>query len=179
MTISAPAPARDFLRVYPNPWHTLDHEGEPCGTVPFDPVHAGTGRRWVGARIASADLENKPKSLMQRRTRAGRVDTLYSEEPIHRIRWVFEMDEPTLLPPLPPYLAALRGGELLPADEATARRAGVPFLPREEAMSAAAARSIACHCAAHGCEPDQSRWPEPLRALCPSTPTPPTTPQDG
>lgn len=164
-----------FLRVFPNPWHTFDHEGQPIGTVPFDPSHAGTARRWVGARVASADLLNKPKAMMTRRTKDGRVDTLYSEEPVHRILWAFEMVEASLLPPIPYYLAALRAGELIPADEATATRAGVPFLPREQAIEAARTAGIEAHFFATGAEPDQTRWPACLRAPTPAdeaTPVP-------
>ncbi len=150
------------IHVFPNPWHTLDHNGLPCGTVPFDPVHGGGARRWVGASIASAVPENKPKTLMQKRMKSGNVARLMSEEEIIHPRWSFELTEPTLLPAIPYYLGAIRTGELIAADAETAALAGVKFVERDAALLAAFKAGVARHEREHLTTLDVSRWPESL-----------------
>jgi hypothetical protein len=150
------------LRVYPNPWFMLDHNGLPCGTVPFDPVHGGGARRWVGASIASAVPENKPRVLMTKRQKGGVTATLMSEEEIVHPRWAFELTEPTLLPVLPCYLGAIRNGELIAADADTAALAGTKFVARDAALLAAFRAGVAKHERDTLTTLDVSKWPESL-----------------
>lgn len=166
------------LRVYPNPWAVFDHEGIPCGTVPFDPVHGAGSRRWVGARMASSDLTNKPREMMRARRRDGTAQALMSEEPVYRFLWAFDLDEPSIVTDVPHYVNAIKAGELIAADEATATRCGVPFVPRDAALLAAMAAGCAAHQNAHGTPPDAARWPANLRldALRPATPAEPAAP---
>ncbi len=166
-----------YLRVFPNPWAVIDHNGLPCGTVPFDPVHGGGARRWVGARIESATPENKPRVLMQKPVKKGGAPVrLMSEDEIIHPRWSFELTEPTLLPLHLYYLGAIRTGELLAADAATAELAGVKFIERDAALLAAFRAGVAKHEREHMTTLDVSRWPESLNlsALRADAPSPGT-----
>jgi hypothetical protein len=64
---------------------------------------------------------------------------------------VFVFDEsPVLVDDLPAYRTALRAGDLLPGDLATAKLVGIPFVPPAEALAAAKARAAALYAAQTG-----------------------------
>lgn len=167
------------LRVYPNPFAALDHEGQPVGTYPFDPTHAGGSRRWVGASIdKSPSTDGKPKTrgiaqpwdrgttLTARGPKGQLITRRAYSAPDVRICWAHDLS-PQTLPLLPHYLAGLRHGGalagLLAADAATASAAGIPFVTPQQALHAAAGAAIARWTAEQGTPPPTATWPPNLR----------------
>jgi hypothetical protein len=113
------------IRVVANPHHVLDHKGRPACTVAVEPKGAGVHLGYVGAKIDRAN------------TKASRVKSKGDiREPRQDTTFLFSPDPVTLLG-TPYYRDALRTGALLPADEATAKWAGLDFKPVSEALELA------------------------------------------
>lgn len=104
-----------FLLVFPNPFAALDSDGEPAAVLPRVDLPGAL----VGARV---DHE---------RSRDG------------ALKYFFDLSQPVQLPDLPAYRAALRSGDLLPANEATARLVGRPFVAPPDALREAEERAAA------------------------------------
>lgn len=130
------------LRVVANPFVCLDHEGRPSAAVPFDPSFHSPDRRHVGARHAAEVLEaRKPPTILQVRDGMGGTTARIegdSRETIHDIWFTFESEAQTV-PLTPHYREMMRpgggdGAALIPADEKSARLAGVPFRPPHEVI---------------------------------------------
>lgn len=157
------------LHVLPNPFAALDSDGDPAAALP----RVDLPSLLVGARV---DLE---------RSRDGAT------------KFLFDLQRPVQLPDLPAYRSALRSGDLLPADEATARLVGCPFVAPEEALRQARALAAARWRAETGEDPPfaasppeaspgavlpgpASPAPSPSSASAPSPPVPsppvPSTP---
>jgi hypothetical protein len=111
---------RQLLRVRTNPSHTRDHLGRPCCAVPCDPVeHVTNGlQRYVGAR---PKVEETGGVMVNVKGRVGVI-----AYPTSDVTWDFE-DGIIELPSTKYYLDQLRSGALLPADETTARSAGIKY----------------------------------------------------
>lgn len=124
---------RQFL-VYPNPFIHLDHDGYPAGATPCDRLeHVGiTTRKWVGAELDAE--QTKPIEQFE----PGDLRT-----PRQITRFRFHFAEPTALPTTPYYADRIRDGELIAADEATARYVGVKFRSPADALAAAKDKAIA------------------------------------
>lgn len=123
------------LTVVPNPYTSLDADGDPCGYV---------------HRVDLRALSSKPILLgAERYLKDGRVKIRVSPDPVE-------------IPDLPAYRRMLKTGELLPVDEATSRRAGLPWVPLEERLAKHRAAAAVRHQAHHGERPS---WADP-------TPTP-------
>lgn len=113
------------LKVYANPYKTLDGEGRPCHVLPYEPEGDGVktfdDRRFVGATLKVKVLEKfpdgDPRQTVQENT------------------FVFS-DEPALVKDTPYYRHALKRGDILPADAETARLAGLKFVEPKEALAA-------------------------------------------
>jgi hypothetical protein len=197
---------KNVLRVVPNPFAFLDHEGLPAATFPIDPIHHSPDRRWVGAivdRSLAADGLPKTRPLPQpgdliaviRDTRPGaapdamrRVHVDRAER--KRIVWAHAVDvtEPHVVPISSHYLMGLRQGDLIAADEATAKAAnlikpGAPFVPPAQALRAAADKAITDWANTYGEPPDVDAWPDNLRAVAGlsalAAPPPASSPQPG
>lgn len=124
------------LFVAPNPFSSLDADGDPCGYV---------------LRVDLRRLSSKPMLLGARRElREGKPKIVYDLEPVE-------------VPDLPAYRRMIKTGELLAADEATALRAGVPWMPLHQQLDQARAIAADRYKAHHGALPS---WAAP-----PSTPT--------
>jgi hypothetical protein len=159
-------------RVLPNPYSALDHEGIPCGAFPFDPVHGGGARRWVGATIASALLdEEAAKKARQGAVVVGRRAESFVATP-QRTLYAFDLTPQAVLA-TPHYRMGARMGEIFPVDVESARALGVDFVPPLEKLAGARAHAIAEWTAQHGTPPDTSRWPANLQSESP----PPTAPE--
>ena len=103
-----PKPAT--LSVVVNPYTALDADGDPAGYV---------------LRVDLRRHSSKPLLLGAERVLVdGAIKVRHSLDPV-------------TVPDLPAYRRHLRTGELLSADEATARAAGVPWRPVAEALTAA------------------------------------------
>lgn len=106
------------LLVLPNRYIALDEDGDPAGYV---------------LRVDLRSLSNKPILLgAERVLRAGKVKILHTDEPVS-------------MPDLGTYRRLLKTGELLAADEATARAAGIAFVPLADALERERQGAIARH----------------------------------
>ena len=116
------------LNVYADPYGALDHEGRPAHACPTDPTHTPGARRWVGAGLsAETKLVDKLYDDVAKAVAGG-----LHEHPQDTV-FAFET-EPVTLPSTPYYRERIRHGELIPADEKTAREAGATALKRWQAM---------------------------------------------
>jgi hypothetical protein len=192
--------SKNTLRVLPNPFAHLDHEGLPAGTFPFDPIHHSPDRRWVGAVVdRSPGLDGQPKTrhLPQagdltaaiKDTRPGAAKGAIrrvhvDRAPRKRIVWAHAVEpgSPHLLPSTPHYLFGLRERSLIPADKASATKAAVPFVEPVLALKQAADKAIADWTQTYGEPPPTDDWPPNLRAAAglpelvePEAPAPPAS----
>lgn len=120
-----------FFLVYPNPFIHMDHDGYPAGVCHCDLLeHVGNVRKWVGARL-DQDQTTPLEKLSKEETgyRFARQQTRFS----------FDFSEPTRVPVTEYYRDRLRGGEILPADAATHKLAGLEgdFVPARQALAKA------------------------------------------
>lgn len=110
-------PAIRKINVWPNPFGHVDAEGRPCGLLPVEPVgsvsNPSDSLRFVGAQLRAKVLVKAPPGSRQQSVQDTTVE--YA-------------DEPTALHLTDYYRDALRRREIIPADEATAKLAKVPFL---------------------------------------------------
>lgn len=119
------------LRVLPNPYLHLDHEGRPSSAVPVDPGH-NPGRAWVGAHLCVTVLTKDKQGF------ATDQDTWFE----------FDLAEPAEVPNTHYYAHAVRHGQLIAADEATARTVGRKFADPATTLAeskVAAAKRFAAH----------------------------------
>jgi hypothetical protein len=110
-------PTPKKLRVLPNPHLTLDADGYPATAVPV----MGVPGDFIGARLERVGDGADPASDASVSGEGSLEQRLSPPR-----RFVFT-DGPVDVPAHAYYLAFLRTGELLPADERTAREAGVKF----------------------------------------------------
>jgi hypothetical protein len=104
------------VRVYPNPYVHLDHEGRPAGACPADPAHQPDRRAWVGATL------DREKTVMTDEPAPGE-----RRSPTQVTVFAFRA-EVVELPDTPYYLDRIRDGELFAADARTASMVGIPFV---------------------------------------------------
>jgi hypothetical protein len=157
--------SRNILLVYAVPFVALDAEGMPAAAVRFDPP---AGRRnevhFVGCVPVRTVLE-------KRKPGTGR-QTLYAT--------TFRYDlSPQRIPHTDYHVQRIRRGELLAADAATAKRAGVPFVPPPVAFEQAKQAAIASWTQQYGEPPPVERWPALALVMPPEDDTPPTAPAHG
>lgn len=133
--------AKKTLLVYPNPFVHMDHDGYPAGACPCDmPEHVGmTTRKWVGA-----ELDKGGTFLLEKLSK----EELHYRDARQQTRFKFNFAEPTLLPVTEYYKDRLAGlnildQEILPANEETARIAGVKFVDPKAALAKAKAAATA------------------------------------
>lgn len=112
------------LKVWPNPFHALDHEGVPCALLPYEPEGDGVttfdDRRFVGAH-----LQAKITQTFQRgdaRHAIQRTSVKYTNEEVTVRNTAY-------------YAHAILRGEIFAADEASAKAVGIQkFLPPGEGL---------------------------------------------
>ena len=139
-----------MLRVAVNPFVHIDHEGRPAAAVGYDPVYHSPDRRHVAAKHAAELVEARHPVDVRLATGDDRLSK-------HDI-W-FEFDaEPQTLPDTDHYRRAMRPGlqgpALLPADEATAKACGLPFVQPSKAIVETAKVQLATYVANFGELPD-------------------------
>ncbi|MGN6103713.1 MAG: hypothetical protein ACTHU0_01285 [Kofleriaceae bacterium] len=122
-------PTAPHLRVVPNPFAApLDQHGRPCGFVRHDPDHPAA-QEYIGARMVREVIGNRrPPNHPQATRLDSRLHYDLTPRPIvdtsyHRKR--------------------VRDGDLLPADDATARRCGVKFEPPAKRLASLEEAAIA------------------------------------
>lgn len=110
------------ISVVPNPYLHLDDEGTPSHIVAVDPS-VNPNRAFVGATLSNAQVVDKLK-----------VGELLSARQYNT--WEFSK-EPVQLMLTPYYLSCLKNGELIPADESTAKISGRKLEPIEDVLTLA------------------------------------------
>lgn len=129
-----------LLAVWPNPYLALDGFGNPAGAYPVDPEH-NPDRYFIGAEIARVDILD---SLQKGDLRSPRQD----------IFWKFNLDEPSNVPATEYYLQALRSGYIFPANNESAKKAGVEFKSIED-------------CLYEACKKARGKWQQDYMQECP------------
>jgi hypothetical protein len=136
-------PKLKTLRVHPNPYLHLDHEGRPAGACPFDPdEHDGSSLRYVGAtRVTTETRREDPRRGITAQ---------------HDYTWEFSK-EAVVVPATDYYRRAIRSGELLAADVETFVEAGGArehFIEHPHALRHSKHGACARHKANHGEHPE-------------------------
>lgn len=108
------------LKVLPNPWTYIDHNGQPAGRLPFDGYEHSPGPGAVGASITDVKLVQKAMVMRV----AGADLEVNPAQHDHRITY---SKDPVSIPNTKYYIDALRRGDLVAADKETALIAGLKF----------------------------------------------------
>jgi hypothetical protein len=150
--MARPLLSKAALVVVINPFASpLDEQGRPCTIVQFDPDHtpAGTIRR-IGCSLDRAPLKDARKP--------GNGRGSPSQYPRFDTRVIYDLGAKPL-PHSVYHVGLIREGALLPADEASARLCGVPFVPPEQALAKALRAAVAAWLLDHhGESVDPQRW---------------------
>lgn len=134
------------ISVIPNPFAAgLDAEGRACGLCPTDPIEDPTEPgRMVGAVVDAVMLS----TVLGGEIRNARQSTGYKflgvsnrETSKHQLATELGKREPVALKYTDYYRDRLMDGSLLPADEATAKVAGVSFLEPASVLLALSRRA--------------------------------------
>lgn len=128
------------LNVYANPYTFLNADAEPMGVFPWDPQGDNPQRGFVGATLKAEITEKYPPG--DGRTQRQRNTFDFSHDPV-------------LIPDTPHYRHAIRHGELIVADEATAKTLGVDFADPEKVLADHKATALKHWAAAHGEAPPE------------------------
>lgn len=155
MATSIPrARSKALLLVYPNPYSALDSEGMPNGIVRFDPIHGAAGALdFIGA---SATFKTE-----KRKDAKGKLLGPRDAPEVQPLRTrIIEYDlVPQRLPHTDYHVRQISSGDLIPVDEATAKRCGLPFVPPIEAFKVAKAHAIAEWKTLYIEDPPHASWP--------------------
>ncbi len=114
-------PKPSTLYVVANPFCSLDSDGDPSGVA---------NRADLRGQLVGALLDLK-------RSKDGALKYLFSADPVP-------------LPDMQPHRKFLRTGQLLPADEKTAKLCGIEFVPPAVALERAKDRAATEYLAAYG-----------------------------
>jgi hypothetical protein len=144
------------LKVVPNPYCHIDHNGLPAGAYPMD-FEVSAGRRMhIGAVLETVKPDETPAKAKP--DPGGDMMLMVGTPPPEPgdHRWRFTL-EPIDIDDTPYHRAGLREGSLLPADERTHRAvlgASTKYKPWREALAAARKAAHAEWCREHdGDEP--------------------------
>lgn len=107
------------IKVLPNPYLHLDENGKPAHVIPVDPT-TSTARAFVGAVLSNAEVvDNYPVGEL---LSARQFNTwTFSQEPVEVLYTQY-------------YRAAVRDGSLICADDSSAKRCEVSFVPVAKAF---------------------------------------------
>jgi hypothetical protein len=145
-----------ILNVLPNPWAAVDGVGRPSGTYPEEPSQEGgvwgfdeTRKRFIGAALEHED---------------GETRVVHATEPVRVYASLH-------------YRNAVKSGELLAADAATARACGIDFVEPAEVIARSKAARAAEWLAERG---EAAPWLAPVApaaaASAPEAPAPAPAP---
>lgn len=108
------------LKVFPNPWVYIDHNGRPAGRLPPDPYEDSPSARSIGATMTDVVEVQKPMVMRV----AGMDLEVNPAQHEHRITYSREAVE---IPNTPYYRNAIKCLDLIAADAETAAVSGVKF----------------------------------------------------
>jgi hypothetical protein len=121
------------LLVLPNPFLSLDGDGNFAHACPCASKHVAGSAQYVGAtRTINVQVASE-KVTWQSAARPGQKPRMATAITPERSKAVYTFTtEPVELPDLPQYRKAIQSGDILAADVYTAQRAGIAFVePRE------------------------------------------------
>ena len=121
------------LLVLPNPFLSLDGDGNPAHACPCAAKHVAGSAQYVGAtRTINVQVASE-KVTLQSPGRPGQKPRTATAITPERSKAVYTFTEkPVEIPDLPQYRKAIQNGDILAADAYTAQRAGIAFVePRE------------------------------------------------
>lgn len=130
------------IKVYPNKWLALDALGNPCAVVPIDFNEHGQGRKWVGCKLAATLTK---AAVIEK---VGKIEQEVSAA-VYDSVWTYA-DGPVEIPLTGYYVARIKSGDLLIADEESAKTAAVPYSDPLAALEAAKALAVKGYDAQHG-----------------------------
>lgn len=107
--------------VLPNPWHSIDHEGRPAGHCPRERTNPTPGHQ---GHVCCSMVAQLGPALPDGHQGTRDQDTC----------WHFSKEPQSFDDPNDFYKNALRNGEIFPADERTAKYAGVEFKPFDKLL---------------------------------------------
>lgn len=159
--------SKNELLVHINPYVALNHDGMPVGVVLYDPLEGRQGEaHFIGARIAKrevrrADVPAKRGNALRKDRRSPRFATRVEHDLA-----------PQRVPHTAHHIVAIESGSLIPANEATAAIARVPFVAPAERLAAARDTAIATWTRDYGVPPPVADWPA---LAIPAVPVPQAT----
>jgi hypothetical protein len=132
----------------------LDHNGMPVGVVIYDPLEGRPGEtQFIGAALTKREVRRT--EVQPKRGGAVRADR-------RRPRYASSVEHDTSAQPVPHtahHIAAIESGSLIPANEATAKIATVPFVEPTMRLDQAREAAIATWTREHGVPPPIEAWP--------------------
>jgi hypothetical protein len=132
----------------------LNHDGMPVGVVLYDPLEGRQGEaHFIGARLAKREAR-RPDVLAKR----GNVLRKDRRAPRYVTRVEHDMT-PQRVPHTAHHIVAIESGSLIPANEATAKIARVPFVAPAVRLAAARDAAIANWTREYGAPPPVASWP--------------------
>jgi hypothetical protein len=157
------------LKVLPNPYFVLDHEGMPAGAVRWDPEVGRPGTiHHIGVTVTRAVVPNGQGNRTAAYPENAKRPANQRRRAV-RFQWA---QEPVEIPMSAGHRAAVRNGTILAADKETARACLIYFVPPAQALQEARERAIAKWNAATGENPPIELW---NAALGPTEPKPART----
>lgn len=161
-----PSRLQTIVRVLPNPYHSLDHEGRPAGHCPRERLMStapGTHQGYVGCTC----LATAPEKLPDGHHGTPNQDTV----------WHFSREPLSIADPRGYYRLAVSRGEIIAADQKTAMASNVKYVPYDEALRLAKAEAVAKWRAAFGEDPPEvDPFTKPTPGVFPGDPVPVAAP---
>lgn len=148
------------LKVLPNPYASLDAQGNPDGVVRYDPALGLPGVvHYVGATVTAkwVDKSGAPAGPLRPPPAVAKKNDAHFR-PVERA--VTFSGEAVDIPDSPYHRERVRDGSQIAADPQTARACGVPFLPYAAAIERAKARACEKYKAQTGQLPPWARKAE-------------------
>jgi hypothetical protein len=108
-------PKTELIRVYPNPFTFVDHEGRPAGHVQYEPTIGGAGDaqlRWIGCGVVASHVR-KASDKPEHRLRGLQDQHWWGDA--HDHYWEYAT-EPTIVPLTGYYLRLIQHHDLFVAD---------------------------------------------------------------
>lgn len=142
------------LRVLPNPYCHLDEYGRPCGACPMEVNERAPARSYVGATLKAKETRAAKTAPM--RSASGEVKMMMTDAAEHEVWFEFGTDVVTV-ENTAYYRLAIQNGEILAADQATAKAAGLggdTFVDPLRLLDELKANAIARYTADHGESPE-------------------------
>jgi hypothetical protein len=137
-----------YLRVLPNPFAALDANGMPSGAVRYDPEVGRPGVvHYIGVEVERKPIDDKANLQRAPREQHREVTYVWAQRPVEIPATAFHVD-------------LVRTGQILAADQPTARACKIWFVDPAKALEQARAQAIEKWRAERGEKPPVELWAE-------------------